>query len=155
MKFIKLSQGKFTKVDDEDFNWLNQWKWCALKSRNTFYAVRWDLGNIIYMHRLILNTPCNQQVDHDDFDGLNNQKYNIRNCTKSQNLSNKIPRGKSKYLGVSEVLVLNKYKYFKARITFNNTQILIGTYKNEVDAAYAYDKKAKEYHGEFANLNFK
>lgn len=29
---IKLTKGKSTVVDDEDFKWLNQWKWhCCLR----------------------------------------------------------------------------------------------------------------------------
>lgn len=27
MKYIPLSQNKHAIVDDEDFQWLNQWKW--------------------------------------------------------------------------------------------------------------------------------
>ena len=40
MKLIELTQGKFAKVDDEDFGWLNQYKWRTRKDRNTFYAIR-------------------------------------------------------------------------------------------------------------------
>ena len=40
MKEIKLSQGKVTLVDDEDFEYLNQWKWCAMKGNSTFYVIR-------------------------------------------------------------------------------------------------------------------
>ena len=40
MKQIPLTQGKFALVDDEDFEYLNQFKWCALKRPHTFYAVR-------------------------------------------------------------------------------------------------------------------
>lgn len=40
MRKIPLTQGKFALVDDADFDWLNQWKWYALKTKTTFYAVR-------------------------------------------------------------------------------------------------------------------
>ena len=40
MKQIPLTQGKFALVDDEDYEFLMQWKWCTLRIRNKYYAVR-------------------------------------------------------------------------------------------------------------------
>ena len=40
MKEIKLTQDKIALVDDDDFEYLNQFKWCANKLRHTFYAFR-------------------------------------------------------------------------------------------------------------------
>jgi hypothetical protein len=40
MKTIQLTQDKVALVDDEDFEALNAVKWCAHRSRHTFYAVR-------------------------------------------------------------------------------------------------------------------
>ena len=39
MRKIKLTQGKYTIVDDNDFERLNQWKWCYLNNPNG-YAIR-------------------------------------------------------------------------------------------------------------------
>jgi hypothetical protein len=154
MKEIKLTQGKVALVDDEDYEYLNQFKWYAHKKPCTFYAER-SVGNrknrtLVRMHRVIMNTHDNMQVDHIDHNGLNNQKCNLRNCTASQNRMNKRPFGKSIYKGVgfNEGLI-------QARIRINNKQIHLGYFKSEELAAKSYDIAAKKYHGEFANLNFK
>jgi hypothetical protein len=147
MKLIPLTQGKFAQVDDEDYDFLMQWKWHVQKSRNTFYAVR---GGGILMHRVIMSADNFKLIDHKDRDGLNCQKTNLRHCTLSQNQANRFSHGSSKYLGV---LIRNE-KYYISQITKNGKGIYIGCFKNEIDAAISYDKKAKEVHGEFARLNF-
>jgi hypothetical protein len=42
MKEIQLTQGKVALVDDDDFDYLSQWKWYAHKpsTRDIYYAVR-------------------------------------------------------------------------------------------------------------------
>lgn len=153
MKLIPLTQRLFAQVDDWNYEWLNQWKWYAQKDKKTFYAARgiWDNGHIktIRMHREILNTPDNVLVDHKDHNGLNNQEFNIRNVTHSQNQMNKIGRGTSRYLGVT----YQHGKYIKAKIRVDGKLIHLGTFLNDELAALAYNEAAIKYHGEFANLN--
>ena len=154
MKEIKLSKGLFALVDDEDYDYLNQFKWCASKNGKTHYAIRRSniKGKVVYlrMHRLIMHTPEGIEVDHMDRNGLNCQKYNMRNCTHKQNLCNQRPHGASKYIGVS----ISKGK-IRASIKIKNKHKHIGYFKTEEEAAIARDIFAKEHFGEFANFNFK
>ena len=39
MRQIKLTDGQFTQVDNEDYEWLNQYVWRAERHKNTYYAV--------------------------------------------------------------------------------------------------------------------
>ena len=158
MKEIKLTQGKFALVDDEDFDFLNQWKWCAHYNQGsrTFYVQRSERKEHVrvcyHMHRVIMKTPDNLFVDHSDGNGLNNQKSNLRNCDKFGNTKNKRKHkvGSSKFKGVSWDSWHNKWK---CRVTNNKKVIQLGRYDSELEAAKVYNEAALKYHGEFANLN--
>ena len=77
MKLIPLTQGKFAKVDDADYEYLMQWKWAAVRGKYTWYARRvvYESGKqrIITMHGLLLSILPNDGYlgDHIDKDGLN------------------------------------------------------------------------------------
>ena len=156
MKKIDISTQKFPDtfalVDDKDYDWLNQWKWTSWEGYGTIYACRMD-GTLIFMHRVILETPPDKLSDHRDGNGLNNQRYNLRICSKSENSRNckKHCKSSSIYKGVSLDKRLNLWE---ARITYNRKHIFLGRHKIESDAALAYDRRALELFGEFANLNF-
>ena len=40
MKEIQLTQGKVALVDNEDYDFLMQWKWCVKNMQGRFYACR-------------------------------------------------------------------------------------------------------------------
>ena len=156
MKEIKLTQGKVALVDDEDFEYINQWKWYAHWDGYNWYAIRHiENKKTISLHREILKPPRGIKTDHKDRNGLNCQRHNLRCATNSQNGANKTPTGRSKYLGVSWMRD-KKYnkEYIFAQIKCNGKHKHLGIFKTEEEAARAYDMAAKILHGEFANLNF-
>lgn len=152
MKEINLTQGLVAKVDDKDYQYLNQFKWFARRSGNVFYAerivTRMGVRQEIFMHNAIMQPQKGLFVDHIDRNGINCQRHNMRICTRSQNNMNRIAWGQSKYKGVS----YNDGK-IRARIRLNKKLINLGNFKTEKDAAIAYNNAAKKYFGEFANLN--
>ncbi len=154
MKLIKLTQGFFTKVDDEDFDELNKHKWCVKDSSKRPYAVRGKIYTVVRMHRELLKAPKGIEVDHVNGDGLDNQRHNLRFATRYQNSRNvgkqKGIQYKSVYKGVHWQ---EKRKRWRARINVNNKEIYLGQYSLELDAAKAYNEAAVKYFGEFARLN--
>jgi hypothetical protein len=159
MKEIKLTQGKIALVDDEDFEELNKHRWYIIKSKYC-YATRMKSKSkgVILMHRAIMNTPKELFVDHIDHDTLNNQKYNLRNCTRSENMMNQEIQTKriSQYKGVFKTNRYYKDKIYSswiAKIKIEQKTLYLGAHKTEIEAAIAYNKKATELFGEFALLN--
>jgi hypothetical protein len=157
MKKINLTRNKQAIVDDEDFEYLMQWKWrCTAQG----YAAREQyLGTIdgkrirknVLMHRVIASTPHNLETDHINHDKLDNRKINLRNCSTRQNRANTkpYPRSKSGLKGV--VRVNNKWR----AILINGTKYIhIGYFHSKIDAAKAYDSRAREIYGEYAYTNF-
>lgn len=164
MKLIPLTQGKFAQVDDEDYDFLMQWKWHLLKSHKHCYAARkakTENGKrgVILMHRVVLKLTIKEtNGDHIDRNTLNNQKLNLRVADLSQNGSNRTPKvnGTSKYLGVCRIKRKNGISVmWMAQIRKDNKNRYLGSFKTEEEAAKKYDEEAIKTHGEFANLNFK
>lgn len=91
MKLIELTGNKFTKVDDEDYEWLADYaKWSFDRYA---YCTR-KIGESkkkrsIRMHRLIMKPPKGMVVDHINGDKLDNRKSNLRITTYSLNIMNR------------------------------------------------------------------
>lgn len=145
-KIIPLGNGVFTKVDNEDFDKVKDINWhCSV--------LGYVGGSVGLMHRYIMNAPDGAVVDHIDNDPTNNRKNNLRICTQAENTRNRtIKEGyTSKYKGVCWAKNRNKWISY---IGYENKLRYIGYFTDEIDAAKAYDSKARELFGEFAHTNF-
>ncbi len=154
MRTIELTRGKFAKVDDADYEYLNQWKW----RHNEGYATRTLLPGRrhINMHRILMGLSLGdgKEVDHINGDGLDNRRCNLRLCTRSQNNFNQGIRRTvaktSKYRGVS--WDTNRCKW-RVHLQAYGKQVHVGRFGTEDEAATAWNKVAVEQYGEFARLN--
>ena len=163
MKEIVLS-GKLTEslglvalVDDADYERLNQHKWQALKGNKTYYAARTDCSGgkqrTVLMHRVLLGlTDPKVQGDHEDGNGLNNQHHNLR-ITAKQNQQN-VGKRKDNISGFKGVSWDKRCDKYRVQIRDSGKKIHRGYFTDPILAASAYDAAARQYHGEFARLNF-
>jgi hypothetical protein len=153
---IKLTQNQVALVDAADFEWLNQYKWCALKREDGFCAVRAvrhgkGKQEFIYMHRQIAGNPKGD-VDHWDGNGLHNWRDNLRPCGHTLNCANR-GVGKNNTTGFKGIRPTPNGRW-SAHIKVNRIAIHLGTRDTREEAARLYDAKALEVWGKFARLNF-
>ena len=149
-------------VDAADFASVNQYKW---KKHSKGYAYRFErdsdgVNKMILMHRQIMQPGKGLVVDHINHDPLDNTRVNLRVCTQGQNTKNRKKalqkNGKptsSKFKGVYCRQFKNTIK-FKATIWCNGKQEHLKYHDSDIDAAKAYDARARELFGEYAELNF-
>lgn len=164
MKEILLTQGKVALVDDEDFIWLNTWKWFAIKSRRSWYAIRHSYKpkqHKIWMHREIGVICGAPRPDHVNGDGLDNQRHNLRDSTRSENSQNqrkRLNKTRSRFKGVSWVVHTGgktRRSPWRAQIDKSGQpRNYLGYHQTEEAAARAYDAEARRLFGVFACLNF-
>ena len=147
-KLIPLTKGKFAMVDAADFEWLNQFKWHAIKVADNYYACRKEGGKSILMHRQIMNPPKGMVVDHKNHTTLDNHRCNLRVCTQAQNLYNTRSHSRSGYKGVSP-----KGDKWEAKIKHRGQWYHLGLFDDPVEAARARDRMAVKLFGEYAWLN--
>jgi hypothetical protein len=151
VRYIALTGGLFAIVDAADFEWLNKYTWRA-EGGTEGYALATIKGKGVRMHRLIMNAPAGMVVDHVNGNRRDNRRGNLRVCTPVDNSRNRRGFGRtSRFKGVYRDGRTGKWL---ARICLKYKQIHIGCFNDEVEAARAYDRKARELFGAFAYLNF-
>jgi hypothetical protein len=157
---IWLTQGRYSIVDNKDYEYLNQWSWQFHRTRGGFngYAQRKPLKREedkkqLKLHRYLLNAPVNLLVDHINGNGLDNRRENLRLCTNHENQQNqkkweiwgKRPTT-SKYKGVC-------WKKSNRLWVVKVQKRHYGYFNCEVQAAEKYDEVAEKLYGEFALTN--
>lgn len=162
---IPLTRGQVAIVDDEDYEYLAQFKWQAHWDRHTrsFRANRCVKGPgigrhaklkqyTVWMHREILGLKRGDPRKGDHIipgATLDNRRSNLRIATNTQNLRNstKHKNNKSGFLGVSFAKRRNK---FIAQITINGKRTCVGASKDPEKAYAFYCAAAAKHYGEFA-----
>ncbi len=140
MKEIPLTQGQFAVVDDDVYEVLMQHKWCAQKSKNTYYACRSTRqkgkSTTVFMHREVMmfyEGTSHLDVDHRNHDGLNNTRDNLHYATRRENLENM----RTNTTGFPGVNFNKRVKRFVARAWIGKKRYHIGYFRFPEEAYQA------------------
>jgi hypothetical protein len=164
VKEIQLTKGQVAIVDDEDYEWLNQYKWHALWNPHTqtYYAVCTEyLGGgrrnpkrrTLRMHRVILGLEHGDPRTGDHVETgqtLDNRRENLRVSKHKwqQTANQRTQRNHSVGLkGVSR----SGSKYM-ARIEMAGKRKYLGTRDTKEAAHELYVQAAQEQFGEYARV---
>jgi hypothetical protein len=138
-KIITTSKNFKILVDDDNFEFLSQFRWSI---SNKGYAVssgnkKKGYNKALKIHRLIMGlTDPKIQVDHINRDKLDNRICNLRECN---NYQNSVNRGVNKNhpVGYKGVRILgNRYQ---TRIKSYGTTLYLGCYDDAKIAGRIYD----------------
>ncbi|CAH9014422.1 putative HNH endonuclease [Vibrio phage 495E54-1] len=146
---------KYLVVDAEDYSKIYKTRWYAVEGRNTVYANGSVNGKTKAVHQVILPVSLGELVDHQDQDGLNNVRRNLR-CTDKQGNARNTVIHKDNTSGTMGVTWKKDKSKWKAYINVYSKQIHLGyftEYQEAVSARKAAEVKYgfHENHGRVGN----
>jgi hypothetical protein len=173
VKEIQTTNGKIAFVDDEDFAFLNAFRWFGCGAYPQARITRYGTGSgtkTISMHTFLLRGQ-GLIVDHINGNPYDNRKSNLRLVTQAQNIANSHKKHYSEFNPYKGVSCSNLMRYGSKRqgdnrqgaiakdywiatIRVDGKSVRLGRYDTPEDAARAYDRAALKHFGQFANINF-
>lgn len=138
-------------VNIEDFEELSHHRWTIQRiGKNRKLRVVRD--GRTYLAREIMGFPPEKIVDHWNRNSLDDRRQNLRIVTVSENNLNREQshRARSRFKGVAWLPTMNCWQVYSGK---RKNRVLVGRFKNELDAARAYNEFAKKHYGPCAYLN--
>lgn len=138
-----------SQVDADDADKVMAFRWRMNKGR---YAAA-NIPNsgkpskTLSMHRLVMDAPPGQVIDHINGDTLDNRRCNLRRCTHAENMRNaRGHAGRSLPKGVYRT----RGGKFKAQIMAHAVHLYLGTFTTIEQARAARIAAEAKHHGAFA-----
>lgn len=139
--------------DDADEQLVASHQWHLHPTPKVTYARGYPRGNrkagLVYLHRLLMAPAVGVDVDHQNGDGLDNRRSNLRTCTRAQNNANR--HAVTSSTGVKGVHYEAFTGRWRAEIQHERRRYKLGRFDTQQQAADAYAAKAREFFGAFAN----
>jgi hypothetical protein len=144
MAKLELTNGGYTTVDDDDYNYLSKWKWQSNKTNGHVERSEYisnlklskgkhrSINRKIAIHRVINNTPQGYDTDHINGDKLDNRKTNLRTVNRSHNnLNRKNVRG-------VQFRKDRKRSPFRVYVSCDKKSVYVACFKSYQEARQAY-----------------
>lgn len=148
--YITLTRGKIAIIDAADVPLVEGRNWHAEPGVNTFYAwAHKRLATGSYTKESMHGVIFGKAPDHEDGDGLNCRRSNLRVATVSENACNR-RRMRNNTSGVKGVYP--DRGVWAVRITVAGRRKFLGRYETIEQAAAAYRAASPEAHGEFGRI---
>lgn len=163
----KYANGRSALIDDEDYELVMPYSWHAVQRTRPNGSI-WGPYAHAYLgggransrksllHRFLM--PGVMEIDHKDGNGLNCQRWNLRDVTRAQNMANAAKRLSNGGVPLSSLWKGVSWREdrgkWRAYIFVGGRQRNLGHFAEEIEAAQAYDAAARETFGSFARLNF-
>jgi len=153
--YVYLPNGSRATIDPTNYMLVAPYHWFK---NSAGYAVTSTDGKLIGMHRLILlmkgASLFNKVVDHKNCDRLDNRTINLQPITQRRNLERRQYKRKHGVTSRGVWYDPTRRRYCTS-IWYETRRVYIGRFRTELEAAKAYDAKARELYGPQAITNYK
>lgn len=147
---VPLTKGRFAIIDEADGPAVAQFRWTASErsDRPGVYARTETTSLHRFLWRL-WGRPDVPEIDHENTNGLDCRRDNLRDATRSDNAHN-ISKYANNTSGSKGVTWDKRTSKWSVRITASNVVHWLGRFSRIEDAEIAYATAARRLHGEFA-----
>jgi hypothetical protein len=158
LALVPLTMGYFAVISAVDVPEVGRFNWHAKPSGGTVYARRTTRDDSAkeerWLHRFIgaqCGLTLTGRIDHENRNGLDCRRSNLRDATASQNCQNSVGMGNPNRLGVRGVVWDERRQKYRAYAKVDGKQEHLGRYDTLEEAEDAAKMGRERLHGMFAN----
>jgi hypothetical protein len=131
-----------------DIRWFTIWH----KDSRTYYVrcSHKKEDDLLYLHDFIMNPSADQLVDHEDHNGINNRRNNLRLVDKQSNCRHRKGANKNNTSGYRNVSFDSKSNPIVQLQDKNGKNHIWRDFKDVHEAGAFAEQKRKEWYGKFA-----